>query len=110
MIKNILFVDNLYQVFESIRDQGYSFFSSLYMMELNNSFHFFKTLSLYFLYPLFSLPYALMNINSNKEWYKVLLVFPFSIFYMPVYSVISVIGILKGIKDFYTIKKDQRGW
>ncbi len=110
MIRNILFVDNLYQVFESIRDQGYSFFSSLYMMELSNSFHFFKTLSLYFLYPLFSLPYALMNINSKKEWYKVWLVFPFSIIYMPVYSVISIIGIVKGIKDFYTIKKDQRGW
>lgn len=110
MIKNILYVDNLFQTFDAVRDQGYSFLNSIRMMQLSNSFHFFKTLSLYFLYPLFSLPYALMNINSRKDWYKVWLIFPFSILYMPVYSVISVMGIMKGIKDFYTIKKDQRGW
>jgi len=110
MINNILYVDNLYKIFESIRDQGYSFLNSLYLMQLSNSFHFFKTLSIYFLYPLFSLPYALMNISTKREWYKILLVFPFSIIYIPAFSIISVIGILKGIKYFFTFKKDQRGW
>ncbi len=110
IVTNILNIDNLYQTFESFRAQGYSFLKSIYEMQFINSFHLFKILSLYFLYPLFSLPYAIMNIRSIRDWYKVLLVFPFSIIYIPVYSVISLIGILKGIKYFFTFKKDQRGW
>jgi len=109
-VKNIIYMDELYRVLSSVREQGNSIITSIGLVQLATGFHFLKTISLYFLYPLFSLPYALVNINSKKEFYKIWLIFPFSIIYMPIYSIISAIGLAKGVKNFYTIKKDQRGW
>jgi cellulose synthase/poly-beta-1,6-N-acetylglucosamine synthase-like glycosyltransferase len=109
-IKNITSLNYLFDWFAYFHKEGYSLFTSFGMAQINAGFSVIKNLALYFFYPLFSLPYVFVTMKSKKEWYKVFLIFPFSIIYIPVYGVLGIVGIAKGLWLGFTLKENQRGW
>ncbi len=58
----------------------------------------------------FSLPYVIPMVGEWKEIYKLLLAVPFGLLYLPVYSVVSTIGIVVGIVRYRALRKGERGW
>lgn len=109
--KNILLIDNFFMIIKEMYQQGNTLFNStdLYL-GLLASFRIFRTLIIIFLYPLFSIPYALMNISSKKELYKLVYIFPFSIIYVPFYSVMGLFGIFRGFVVATKLRAGERGW
>ncbi len=109
-IKYATSLNYLFDWFEYFHREGYSLYTSFGMAQVNTGFNIIQSLALYFFYPLFSLPYVFVTMKSKKEWYKVFLIFPFSIVYVPIYGVLGVVGIAKGIWLGFTLKENQRGW
>lgn len=63
------------------------------------------------IYPLISLPYILIDIKSFKETYKIILIYPFSIIYYPIYLIVALIASIKGLSKTREIKKiELTGW
>jgi hypothetical protein len=62
------------------------------------------------LYSLFSLPYILLSTTSFKKSYRILLVFPYAMIYLPFRSVIAIAGYIKGIYKTIKLKDTDRGW
>jgi cellulose synthase/poly-beta-1,6-N-acetylglucosamine synthase-like glycosyltransferase len=109
-IKYIISIEYLFDWFNYFHAQGRSLYQSFGLAQISAGFNIFQSIALYFLYPLFSLPYVFVNISSKKEWYKILLIFPFSIVYIPIYGVLGVVGIAKGLWQGFSIKETQRAW
>jgi len=108
---NLIFIKNLFLLFENLRDMGNSFLtSSVLLFKLANGYGLLESVAIYFLFPLFSLPYAIINIEKRKDWYKLLMVFPFAIIYLPIYTLANVHGIILGIKKYFTVKENEQGW
>ncbi|GEM_PF-555791 len=110
LFHNILFFENMFRLFRYFRDLGYSVITTFGLMKLTAGFHLFKAIFIYLLYPVFSIPYALINMESKREWYKVLLVIPFSAVYFPIFLVVAIISYAMGIYKFFTLKEGQRAW
>ena len=56
-------------------------------------------------YTLLSLPYVLPLINSRKTLWRVLRVFPYSLVYLPLFSVAGAVGIFRGICNYAKLEK-----
>lgn len=61
-------------------------------------------------FTLLSLPYVLPLIHRKQEWYKIFLLIPFSLVYVPLYSAMGVIAAFVGIKRYYSLKPWVRAW
>lgn len=110
LINNILAIKNFYILFDSFRDAGNSFIHSVGLTKILSGASIFKTASLYLFYPLFSIPYIIYNFKIKQNPLSFLLIFPFSIIYIPMYAVVSVIGFFKGVHKVTTSKRKSRGW
>ncbi len=109
-IKNVVFIKDLYNLFEFFRSAGNSFFASAGLVKVASGVEILTVLGIFFFYPIFSLPYAFMNMKNKSEFYKVLFIFPFSIVYFPIYTVVSIQGFIIGVKKYYSLKERERGW
>jgi len=61
-------------------------------------------------FTLLSLPYVLFAIKSKDQRWKVLLLFPYTLFYMSLYGIIGLYSTWLGIYKFATLKKWVRSW
>jgi GT2 family glycosyltransferase len=61
-------------------------------------------------FTLLSLPYILFAIKSKDQRWKVLLLFPYTLFYMSLYGIIWLYSTWLGIYKFATLKKWVRSW
>jgi hypothetical protein len=61
-------------------------------------------------FTLLSLPYVLLAIKSKDQRRKVLLLFPYTLFYMSLYSVVGIYSAWLGVYKFLTLKKGVRSW
>jgi len=56
-------------------------------------------------FALFSLPYIIFAIKNTKQLRKILLLFPYVIVYMTIYSIVGLYSTGLGIYKFITLKK-----
>ncbi len=110
LVNNIIFIRNLVLLFDSFRDAGYSFFTSIGLAKIGNGLQLLKILLLYLLYPVFSIPYVAINYDLRKEPLKIFLIFPYAIIYFPMFIFVCVIGFFKGIYVTIKLKKKERAW
>lgn len=59
---------------------------------------------------LLSLPYVIPLIKRYQDRYKILLLFPFSLIYIPLYTIVWLIGAIVGIKRYRELKPWVRAW
>ena len=57
-----------------------------------------------------SLPYELFAIKRKKERWKVLLLLPYTLFYMSLYSLVGLYSTFLGVYKFLTLEKGKRSW
>ncbi|MEM4259307.1 MAG: glycosyltransferase family 2 protein [Candidatus Pacearchaeota archaeon] len=110
LINNFAFIKNLYALFDSFRDAGYSFTTSFGLAKAGHGYQFLKMLGLYMLFPLFSVPYIFANYPVKKKPYALLLIFPFSIIYLPILTVVSLVGIIIGLYKVIFLGQRRVGW
>lgn len=60
-------------------------------------------------YTLASLPFVITTLSWRK-FYRVWVILPFSLIYWPVFVVLSIIGIVKGVYKYFTLKEGSRAW
>lgn len=110
-INNLIFIKNLFLLFKNIYEMGNSFImSSKIFFKLSQGYKILESVALYFLFPLFSLPYAIVSIEKRRELYKLLLIFPFAIIYFPIYAFAGIHGYILGVRKFFTLSEKDRGW
>jgi len=61
-------------------------------------------------YSVISLPFIVPELTELKKVYKVFYIIPFFMFYWPILSVISLLGIIKGVVGYRKTKEGQRAW
>lgn len=62
-------------------------------------------------YAFVSFPYVLPLITSRKNIYRILLIFPYSLIYMPIYSIVGIVAVCKWIKNYSRLEKiGKKGW
>jgi len=65
----------------------------------------------YLFYPLFSIPYVMMNMPKwKKNPFRLLLVFPYAMIYFPLLAIATIHGFIKGILIYKKLKSGKRGW
>jgi biofilm PGA synthesis N-glycosyltransferase PgaC len=69
-----------------------------------------KDLSWRISFTLFSLPFALPLVSTLKRLYVCFLVIPFSIFYVPAFSLISIAGAVHLIRKRNWLQRSDRAW
>ncbi len=109
-VNNIIFIKNFIILFDSFRELGNSLKTSIGLAGAGNSLSIIKTISIYLLFPLFSIPYVANNYSLKKEPLRILLIFPFSLIYFPIYSIVSAIGFGKGAYLHFRYGQDKRAW
>ncbi|MCD6122355.1 MAG: glycosyltransferase family 2 protein [Spirochaetales bacterium] len=110
MAHNILFFENMLKLFHYFRQIGFSIATSFGLMKVSEGFNLFKEIMIYFLYPLFSIPYVIINMSGKREWYKILLVIPFSLIYFPVFISVGFMSYIYGIYKFFVLRNSERAW
>ena len=110
MTHNILFFENMLKLFRYFRQIGFSIFTSFGLMKVSEGFNLFKEIMIYFLYPLFSIPYVVVNMSGKREWYKILLVIPFSLIYFPIFISVGFMSYIYGIYKFFVLRDSKRAW
>jgi poly-beta-1,6-N-acetyl-D-glucosamine synthase len=58
----------------------------------------------------FSVPYVIPLIKKVRNLPRLLLVFPFSILYFPLYAIVAVMGIFIGFIRYPNLKRGERAW
>jgi cellulose synthase/poly-beta-1,6-N-acetylglucosamine synthase-like glycosyltransferase len=89
---------------------GFIFYASIHTANSLGPGTIMQKLGSKLLYSLFSLPYILLSTTSFKNAYRVLLVFPYALVYLPVRSVVAIVGYIKGIYKAVKLKDTDRGW
>jgi cellulose synthase/poly-beta-1,6-N-acetylglucosamine synthase-like glycosyltransferase len=69
-----------------------------------------KEVILRFSFTLLSLPFVLPLISTVKQIYLCIMVIPFSIFYIPAFSVISILGAMDFLRKICLLRKTSRAW
>lgn len=61
-------------------------------------------------FTLFSLPYVLPLIKNWKESWKIIYIIPFSLVYIPLFSVVNIIAGIIGIIKYHSLEAGKRWW
>jgi cellulose synthase/poly-beta-1,6-N-acetylglucosamine synthase-like glycosyltransferase len=109
-LHNVVVAKELYHLFESFRLAGHSFITSVGLTKISYGLEYLKMLAFFIIYPLFSIPYVLFNYNVAKKPFTLLLIFPFSMIYIPIFSIVMVIGFLYGVRKYFALDEKDRGW
>lgn len=64
--------------------------------------------NLYF--ALFSIPYVIPMIKDIKQIYKVFYLVPFSLVYYPLFALVAMIGLVRGVLRYKSLKEAKRAW
>ncbi len=61
-------------------------------------------------YTIFSLPYVFPYMRKPNTLWRVLLIIPFSWIYVPIFSILGVFGMLRGVYRTYELRDGRRAW
>lgn len=105
----IFFIENLIKSFYFI-NETFSLLTSLKLTGLLYSVYLIKDLLWVGAFTFLSVPYTLPLIKNFKKVYLIWLIIPFSIVYIPIFSLIYVIGSTFYIYKSPKLAKTDRGW
>lgn len=83
---------------------GWNFFIAVYGNEVIHNLIYTS------IFALFSLPYVILAIKNKTQIWKILLLIPYTVVYMSIYSVIGLYSTGLGIYKFLTLEKGKRSW
>jgi len=109
VIREFVFIDNIVNTFHLITE-GATKFESL---ELTGFFYgaiLLKNLLSNLYFTVFSIPYVIPMIHKPRQIYRLLWLVPFSLFYYPLFTLVSVIGVLTGFIRYRSLKAGVRAW
>lgn len=107
--KNLLLWDETISYFVRL-DQSESVWVSLQLTSMKFGVLILKDLIWRICYTLFSLPFVLPLVSTVKRIYICFLIIPFSIFYVPLLSSISIIGAIYFLQKRRLLNKAIRAW
>jgi cellulose synthase/poly-beta-1,6-N-acetylglucosamine synthase-like glycosyltransferase len=88
--------------------------SSLIQTIIGTTYLFFKPalskLLIFLGYTSLSVPYILIDREERTKISKYLLLMPFSLIYLPIFSVVSIFGFIYGIYCYIVLKREKRAW
>lgn len=109
-INYLVIAKDLYALFDSFRGLGNSFIASIGLVRMEYGIEYTKVLTFFVVFPLFSIPYVVFNYPVSEKPLSLFLIFPFSIIYFPLFTVVTAIGSITGIIKYFNLGKDKRGW
>ncbi len=109
IFRQITFYDNIVDNF-TLLINATTFVFSLKAIGLSYGGQIIKNFLSMVYYSAFAIPYVIPLMHKFKDIYKILYVLPFSIIYYPIFSLISIMGFVKGILAFRKMKKNERAW
>jgi cellulose synthase/poly-beta-1,6-N-acetylglucosamine synthase-like glycosyltransferase len=110
LINNYYTIKLTYDMIGNLTTIGFSFFSAVWFLLVFYSADIVKNVAAFLVYPLLSMPYIAFDKKDRRKVTSFLLVFPYSLIYFPIYTVISIIGFSKAIWEFSRLKKADRSW
>jgi len=84
--------------------------ASLKLIWLVYGAHILRDLLMKLTFTVFSLPFVLPLIRSFRRSFLLILIVPFSVLYMPLFSLVSVAGIIYLLCNMRTLKVAERAW
>lgn len=109
LIKEIVMVENIWGSYEFLR-QTTGALLSLKLLGISYGAALFNGIISRISFSFLALPYVIPSIKRFKDIYKMLYVIPFSLVYYPIFSLISLVGFVKGVRAHYKYKGGQRAW
>jgi cellulose synthase/poly-beta-1,6-N-acetylglucosamine synthase-like glycosyltransferase len=109
LIRNIIFFNTVWDYYNLLNDTVTNSLS----LKLTGAYYgleILRRLSLSFYFILFSIPYTFSMIDNWKQSYRILYAIPFALFYYPAFVILAIFGMLKGVKDYFLISQQERGW
>jgi cellulose synthase/poly-beta-1,6-N-acetylglucosamine synthase-like glycosyltransferase len=108
--KSILFLTSLYSLIGFLKGSGDTFLQIFAQLKLLYGVQTVNKLIVSSLLMTFSLPYVIMDIKNWKEIYKIFYIIPYTLIYIPMYSVSILVGFYVGVKRYKKLKKGERAW
>ncbi|MFW6220666.1 MAG: glycosyltransferase [Nanoarchaeota archaeon] len=109
LIKNIFFFNNVITYFIFV-NETVSLLTSLKLTGILYSAYIIKDILWMLAFTSFSLPYVIPLITKIKKIYLALLVIPFSIIYIPIFSTVSLFGAIYFLYNRKKYRNNVRAW
>lgn len=109
LIKEVIFLNIVWDNWELMRSTS-SFLFSFKIIGLFYGLQIIKGLLLRVSFSGFSIPYTYSFLKSPKQLLNVFYAIPFSLLYLPAFTVVFIYSLPQGIKSYLTMKKGQRSW
>jgi poly-beta-1,6-N-acetyl-D-glucosamine synthase len=109
LFKQILFIENIFDSYTLLTETT----NQLFTFKIIGFYYgviLLKNLLITIYFAAFSIPYAVPMIGNIKESYKILYVIPFSLIYLPIFSVVSLIGFVSAVVRYKSLKEGARAW
>jgi biofilm PGA synthesis N-glycosyltransferase PgaC len=109
LFKQITFIENIFESFTLLTETT----NQLLTFKIMGFYYgvlLLKNLLITIYFAAFSIPYAIPMIGNIKEIYKLLYVIPFSLIYLPIFSVVSCIGFIMAAVRYRSLKEGKRAW
>ncbi len=107
--KEFIFINNIVETFHLITTGV----TKLKNLELTGFYYgaiLLKNLLSNLYFTLFSIPYVIPMIKNARQSYKLLYLVPFTVFYYPLFTLVSTIGIITGFIRYRPLMKSDRAW
>lgn len=109
LIKEIIFLNIVWDNWELMRATS-TFLASFKIIGLYYGLEILKGLILRVSFSGFSIPYTYSFLKNPRNIGRIFYAVPFSLLYLPAFTIVFVLGIPRGIKSYLTMKKGQRSW
>ena len=109
LIKEIVFLNIIWDNWELMRATS-TFLFSFKVIGLIYGLQFLGGLLMRVSFSAFSIPYTYSFLKNPKNILRVFYAVPFSLIYLPAFTIVFIFGIPKGVRSYFTMKKGQRSW
>ncbi len=109
LLKEILFFNGVIESYQLLANATTTLLS-FKILGLYYGAQIVKNLAIALYFTIFSFPYIVPMITHFKQMYRIILVFPFSLLYYPLLSLVSIYGFIIGIIKYRSLKKGGRAW
>jgi poly-beta-1,6-N-acetyl-D-glucosamine synthase len=106
---SIFLWDNIIDYFVKV-NRSESIWMSLHLTVMLYGVSIFKKIMVQLSFTLFSLPFVLPLVSTIKQLYLFLLIVPFSIIYIPFFSIISILGATHYLRKRRSLEVANRTW
>lgn len=110
ILKSAVFFSNLYNLCSSLHSSGMLFWEIATQLKVLYGLALIKGFLVKFAFVLFSIPYVIPLMKTWKDWWKIIYTIPFSFVYIPIFTVVSINGLIKGAVQYKKLARAKRAW